>query len=223
MKTEEKTESSLNSNQVVVHGRVVEQLTADSAMYGTGFQCMQLLVEGRGGRVDLLPVLLSDRLSDPEEDHTGEDMEIHGELRTYNYYRDGRRHMQMMVFAREMQLFLDDHAYSRNQIYLDGYLCKTPFYRRTPSGKEITEILLAVNRVYGRSDYIPCICWGRTARYADLLDVGTQVRLWGRIQSREYQKKEPGAAARRYMTYEVSVARLEDVKEPSIAFLPDLR
>ena len=222
-KTDEKTEKPLCSNQVAVYGRIVEQLEADESMYGAGFQCVLLLVEGRGGRVDYLPVLLSDRLADPEQDHRGAEMEVFGEFRSYHYYLNGRRHMQMMVFAREMQLFIESHAYSRNQIYLDGYVCKEPYYRRTPNGKEITEVLLAVNRSYGRSDYIPCICWGRTARYADRLSVGTQVRLWGRIQSREYLKKEPGEGTRRCMTYEVSVARLEDVKEPSIAFLPDLR
>ena len=124
----------------------------------------------------------------------------------------------LSVFARELE-FVDEMPESSktNQIYLDGYICKDPIYRKTPLGREIADLLLAVNRPYGKSDYIPCICWGRNARFANTFKVGTRCELWGRIQSREYMKKISEEESEKRIAYEVSVSKLELMEDSSIS------
>ena len=132
------------------------------------------------------------RLFDVENSHIGEKVVARGQFRSYNKHEETRNRLILSVFVREISVLDDeeDEAGNKpNQIYLDGYICKEPVYRMTPLGREIADILLAVNRAYGKSDYIPCICWGRNARFAGKLKVGEHVAVWGRIQSREYQKR----------------------------------
>jgi single-stranded DNA-binding protein len=123
----------------------------------------------------------------------------------------------LSVFVREVTITekcdVEEDMLKPNQIFLDGFICKPPIYRKTPLGREIADVLLAVNRPYGKSDYIPCICWGRNARYAESFEVGGHVQIWGRIQSREYQKKVSETEVEKRVAYEVSVSKLEYVAE----------
>ena len=139
-------------------------------------------------------------------------MVARGQFRSYYIHEESRNRLIFSVFVREISVLDDEEGEAENkpnQIYLDGYICKQPVYRKTPLGREIADLLLAVNRPYGKSDYIPCICWGRNARYADQFEVGTHVQIWGRIQSREYQKKIGEDEYEKRTAYEVSVSKLE--------------
>ena len=143
---------------------------------------------------------------------------LEGQLRSYNRYQDGNNKLLLTVFARDMkepesEIELKELLKKPNEIYLDGYICKKPVYRTTPFGREITDILLAVNRPYNKSDYIPCIAWGRNARFCEKLKVGDHIRTWGRIQSREYQKKLYDGDVLNKVAYEVSVSKLEYIED----------
>lgn len=137
-----------------------------------------------------------------------------GQFRSYNRHDEAKNRLVLSVFAREIT-FLEENEEEQNpnHIFLDGYVCKKPVYRKTPLGREIADVLLAVNRPYGKSDYIPCICWGRNARFVEQFEVGTHIQLWGRIQSREYQKKIGEDEYEKRVAYEVSVSKLEYLEE----------
>ena len=137
-------------------------------------------------------------------------VQINGQFRSYNRHEEKRNRLVLSVFAREVSFVEEETDKAKtNQIFLDGYICKAPVYRKTPLGREIADMLIAVNRPYGKSDYIPCICWGRNARFAAGFEVGGHVQIWGRIQSREYVKKLEGEEAQKRVAYEVSVSKLE--------------
>ena len=156
---------------------------------------------------DMIPVMVSERLVDVTKDLTGATVMVAGQFRSYNRHDGKKNKLVLSVFAREWEFAeSDDNA---NSIVLDGFLCKPPVYRKTPLGREVTDLLIAVNRPYGKSDYIPCICWGRNARYASAFTVGGHVLIWGRIQSREYVKKLGENQTERRTAYEVSVSKLE--------------
>ena len=175
---------------------------------------MDILVKRLSDSEDRIPVMVSERLIDITQDYVGEYIEIHGQFRSYNRHEEKRNRLVLSVFAREVKFVgEEDDSMPVNQIFLDGYICKPPVYRKTPLGREIADILLAVNRPYGKSDYIPCICWGRNARYASNFDVGEHVRIFGRIQSREYVKKLSETQTETRIAYEVSVSKLECVEE----------
>lgn len=159
---------------------------------------------------DIIPVMVSERLMDVTADYTGELICISGQFRSYNRHEERRNRLVLSVFAREVSFIEEMEESSKtNQIFLDGYICKEPIYRKTPLGREIADLLLAVNRPYGKSDYIPCICWGRNARYANHFKVGERCAVWGRIQSREYMKKLDEENVERRVAFEVSVSKLE--------------
>ena len=141
------------------------------------------------GTHDTLPVVISEHIM-PKDWAEGKTVHALGQFRSYNRHEERKNKLVLSVFAREIE-FVDEISENikTNQIFLDGFVCKAPVYRKTPLGREIADLLLAVNRPYGKSDYIPCICWGRNARFADQFEVGSHIQLWGRIQSREYQKK----------------------------------
>src|SRR5690606_25454693 len=141
---------------------------------------------------------------------------IEGQLRSYNRFVGSNNKLILTIFAREITIPLEEELQDKlrkpNEIYLDGYICKKPVYRTTPFGREITDILLAVNRPYNKSDYIPCIAWGRNARFCDNLIVGDHIRIWGRIQSREYQKKLSTGEVETKIAFEVSLSKLEYIE-----------
>lgn len=147
-------------------------------------------------------------------DYKGMMICVNGQFRSYNRHEERRNRLVLSVFAREVE-FIDslEESAKSNMIFLDGYICKEPIYRKTPLGREIADLLLAVNRPYGKSDYIPCICWGRNARYASTFKVGERCSIWGRIQSREYMKKLDEENVERRVAFEVSVSKLELVEE----------
>lgn len=163
---------------------------------------------------DIIPVMVSERLLDVTGNYIGAYICVNGQFRSYNRHEERKNRLVLSVFAREVEFLEDLEESSRtNQIFLDGYICKEPIYRRTPLGREIADVLLAVNRPYGKSDYIPCICWGRNARYASSFRVGERCAIWGRIQSREYMKKLDEDNVEKRVAFEVSVSKLELVCE----------
>ncbi|MCD7806784.1 MAG: single-stranded DNA-binding protein [Lachnospiraceae bacterium] len=204
------TEKGLDNNQVTVMGRVVSTFTYNHEIYGEGFYMVELCVERLSESNDTIPVMISERLIDVSQDYRGKLLKVQGQFRSYNRHDERKNRLVLSVFAREAEFVEQMEESSRtNAIYLDGYICKEPVYRKTPLGREIADLLLAVNRPYGKSDYIPCISWGRNARYAGTFHVGDRVAVWGRIQSREYMKKLDEEHMEKRIAYEVSVSKME--------------
>ena len=200
----------IENNQVSVSGEIVSGFTFSHEVFGEGFYMMDLLVRRLSDSADLIPVMISERLIDVSRDYVGEYIRIGGQFRSYNRHEEKKNRLVLSVFAREVE-FLDEEVENAktNQIFLDGYICKLPIYRKTPLGREIADLLVAVNRPYGKSDYIPCIAWGRNARFASGFSVGTRIQIWGRVQSREYTKKLSETECEKRTAYEVSVSKLE--------------
>lgn len=183
-------------------------------VFGEGFYVMDISVGRLSESNDIIPIMVSERLVDVKRDYTGMHAVISGQFRSYNRHEESRNRLVLSVFAREIEILEESADEVRpNYIFLDGFVCKPPIYRKTPLGREIADVLLAVNRPYGKSDYIPCICWGRNARFAEGFQVGEHIQIWGRIQSREYQKKISETEFEKRTAYEVSVSKLECVGE----------
>lgn len=206
----------IENNQVIIMGEIVDDFTYSHEIFGEAFYMVNIRVERLSDSEDLIPVMVSERLLDVTKDYKGLKIEVVGQFRSYNRHEEKRNKLVLSVFAREID-FVDEMPENSktNQIFLDGFICKPPIYRRTPLGREIADILLAVNRPYGKSDYIPCICWGRNARFAGTFQVGSRCLVWGRIQSREYMKKLGEGEMEKRIAYEVSVSKLETVYEES--------
>ncbi len=204
------TDKVIENNQVVIMGEIVSDFQFSHAIFGEGFYMIDVKVPRLSESSDIIPLMVSERLIDVEEDYKGLNITVQGQFRSYNRHEERKNRLVLSVFAREIE-FVDETPESSktNQIYLDGFICKEPIYRKTPLGREIADLLLAVNRPYGKSDYIPCICWGRNARFASNFTVGTRCEIWGRIQSREYIKKISEEDAQKRVAYEVSVSKLE--------------
>ena len=200
----------ISNNQVSVIGEVVSEFTFSHEVFGEGFYLVSLAVSRLSDQVDVIPLMVSERLLDVKQDYRGQTVEAIGQFRSYNCHEGVKNRLVLSVFVRELN-FLEEFTdcTKTNQIYLDGYICKEAIYRKTPLGREIADLLLAVNRPYGKSDYIPCIAWGRNARYASGFAVGSRVRVWGRVQSREYTKKLSETQCEKRVAYEVSVSKLE--------------
>lgn len=201
------------NNRVKISGMVCSGFTFSHDVFGEGFYIMKVDVGRKSEAVDFIPVMVSDRLVDVEKDYNGMYVEISGQFRSYNRQDGEKSRLVLSVFAREIEFKEECSGLDTNDISLTGYICKQPVYRKTPLGREVTDVLLAVNRPYGKSDYIPCIVWGRNARFAEALSVGTCVEIFGRIQSREYQKKISENEFETRTAYEVSVSRIEEVEE----------
>ena len=203
------------NNQVTIAGEVVSEFTFSHEVYGEHFYIVNIAVCRLSNSYDVIPVMVSERLIDVTSDYRGCVLQVSGQFRSYNRHEENRNRLVLSVFAREAVLASqeDEDEQNPNHIFLDGYVCKHPVYRKTPLGREIADVLLAVNRPYGKSDYIPCICWGRNARFADKFEVGSHIQIWGRIQSREYQKKIAEDQYEKRVAYEVSVSKLEYIAE----------
>ncbi len=198
------------NNQVSIVGEIVSDFRYSHEVYGEGFYMVDVSVSRLSNFVDYIPVMVSERLIDVTGDYTGRYVYISGQFRSFNRHEEKKNRLVLSVFARELELLEDaDEESASNQIFLDGYICKESVYRKTPLGREIADLLVAVNRSYGKSDYIPCICWGRNARFASGFEVGTHVQIWGRIQSREYVKKINENEVEQRVAYEVSVSKIE--------------
>ena len=203
------------NNSIEIGGRIFSEFTFSHEIYGEGFWRFDVEVGRLSGQNDILPVTISERIVDKEKMQPGQAVRISGQIRSYNNYveADKRNKLVLTVFARDITLLDSTPNVSPNDVFLDGYLCKPAIYRTTPFGREISDLLIAVNRSYNKSDYIPCIAWGRNARYASKLQVGDHVRLWGRKQSRQYQKKIDEVTVLEKTAYEVSIAKIEIVTE----------
>ena len=200
----------IENNQVSIMGQIVSQFTFSHQVFGEGFYLIDVLVKRLSDSQDRIPVMISERLIDVTQDYEGEYIQVYGQFRSYNRREEKKNRLVLSVFAREVSFVEEeDDSVKSNQIFLDGYICKPPVYRKTPLGREIADLLIAVNRPYGKSDYIPCICWGRNARYASAFAVGGHVLIWGRIQSREYIKRLSETESEKRTAYEVSVSKLE--------------
>ena len=201
-----------NSNNFIdVGGRIQSEFTFSHEIYGEGFYRFDVEVGRLSGQNDVLPVTVSERIVDREKMQPGQPIRISGQIRSYNNYveADKKNKLVLTIFARDIDLIDTVPDDSPNDVFLDGYLCKPAIYRTTPFGREIADLLIAVNRSYNKSDYIPCIAWGRNARYASKLVVGDRVRLWGRMQSRQYQKKLENGEVLEKTAFEVSVSKIE--------------
>ena len=200
----------IENNQVSIIGKVVSGFTFSHDVFGEGFYMVELSVKRLSDSSDRIPVMISERLIDVAQDYQGEYIQVEGQFRSYNRHEEKKNRLVLSVFAREVSFVEEaDDKVRSNQIFLDGFVCKPTVYRKTPLGREIADMLIAVNRPYGKSDYIPCICWGRNARFASGFEVGSRVQIWGRIQSREYMKRLEGELTERRTAYEVSISKLE--------------
>ena len=203
-------EKMIENNRVSVIGEIVSEFSFSHEVFGEGFYMVDLSVNRLSEQADVIPLMVSERLMDVHKDLRGSTIEAVGQFRSYNRHEEKKNRLVLSVFVRELSFVEEeDDTVKTNQIFLDGYICKPPVYRKTPLGREIADLLLAVNRPYGKSDYIPCICWGRNARYASAFEVGGHVLIWGRIQSREYIKKLSESQTEKRTAYEVSVSKLE--------------
>ena len=204
----------IENNQVTIMGEIVSTFTFSHEVFGEGFYMVDVSVRRLSNSVDTIPVMISERLIDVECDYRGEFLMVSGQFRSYNRHDEQKNRLVLSVFAREVSFIEEElDGAKTNNILLDGYICKLPIYRKTPLGREIADLLLAVNRPYGKSDYIPCICWGRNARFASAFEVGEHVQVLGRIQSREYVKKLSETETEKRTAYEVSVSKLECLDE----------
>ena len=194
------------NNKVYIMGEIVSDATFSHEVYGEGFYEFFVRVMRLSGQADVLPVTVSERLIEGGELKKGKSLCAVGQFRSYNKIENGKSRLMLTVFLRE--LIEEVPNKNPNSILLSGYICKPPIYRTTPFNREIADVLVAVNRAYNKSDYIPCIAWGRNARFVRTLAVGDRVAVSGRIQSREYQKKFSETDIRTMTAYEVSVSKL---------------
>ena len=178
--------------------------------YGEQFYEMKLAVRRRSGYVDVIPVIISERLMLEDVPQVGDRVAVTGQVRTYNKEEGGKNKLIITVFVRDYRKAEPVEIYDENIIQLRGFLCKEPVRRTSPLGREICDLMVAVNRMYNKSDYIPCIAWGRNAGYGGLMDVGEPVELTGRIQSREYKKRDQEGNVELRTAYEVSILKIED-------------
>lgn len=208
--------STMQNNRVTLCGRVMGEPSFSHEVYGEKFYDLILAVKRLSGLEDFLPITVSEHFLS-EQFHDGHMVAVSGQFRSYNKLVGDKSKLMLTVFVREV---LDsDDGINPNTLELTGYVCKPPVYRTTPFNREICDVLLAVNREYNKSDYIPCIVWGRSARFAGNLKVGAHINLVGRVQSRNYQKKLPDDTVVTRTAYEVSVAKIAIVADSAVGKL----
>ncbi len=202
------------NNQVTVSGTVESAPVHSHTVYAEQFYIFSMRIARLSDASDVINVLISERLLSTGADvEIGAQVTVTGQFRSYNNYAGSGSRLVLTVFAKDICPAEAPALAEPNRIFLDGYICKAPVYRTTPFGREIADVLIAVNRAYNKSDYIPAIAWGRNARFCRDLTVGTHIRLWGRIQSREYVKRIDEENSITKTAYEVSVGKLEVVEE----------
>lgn len=206
------SEAGLETNTVHLCGVIVETPVFSHQTYGESFYTFIIGVERNSGYEDKLNVMISERLLNVYKLSVGDTALVSGQIRTYNEQVDGKNKLNIVVFARDMELVGFDEGHF-NQVYLEGFICKTPIGRVSPLGRRICDIMLAVNRMYNKSDYIPCIAWGRNAIFAEGLEVGNKISLTGRMQSREYRKRLDDGNVEQRVAFEVSILQLENCEE----------
>lgn len=210
------TDNCFGTNIACICGEVIEEISKSHTTYGETFYTFLLGIYRNSGYEDEIIIIASEKLLCGLDIRKGSYVKIQGQIRTYNENSDGRNKLHINVFAREIGLVAEENYICQNDIYLEGYLCKSPNERTSPLGRKICDLMLAVNRMYNKSDYVPCIAWGRNAAFAGKLSVGTKVSLKGRLQSREYKKKIDDDTYETKIAYEVSVMQLETIDEHMI-------
>ena len=210
----------LENNHLVLVGKVTSDKRFSHEIYGEKFYIFDLEVPRLSGNADIIPITISERLLETETLDIGKKVIIEGQFRSYNSYQNERNKLVLTVFVKDVKFVENQDEeiqaskdFDSIEVILNGYICKKPIYRQTPFGREIADLLLAVNRAYNKSDYIPCIAWGRNARFCENIEVGTEVRIVGRVQSRTYEKKYEDGTAETKVAYEVSISSLEIVKK----------
>lgn len=204
------------NNKVTLSGEIVSNFEFSHEIFGEGFYTAMIASERLSEVKDIIPIMVSERLIDVKAEWTGRFVKVSGQFRSYNKHDGEKNRLQLSVFVREFEDATEERDFGledENFIFLDGYICKKPIYRKTPLGREISDIFLSVNRKYGKSDYVPMICWGRNARLASGLEIGTRLQIEGRIQSREYQKRISDDETETRVAYEVSISKMETVEE----------
>jgi len=210
----------LENNHLVLVGKVTSDKRFSHEIYGEKFYIFDLAVPRLSGNADIIPITVSERLLSMNDLQIDSKVTVEGQFRSYNSYENERNRLVLTVFAKDIK-FVDNQEEEievskevvSNEVILNGYICKKPIYRQTPFGREISDLLLAVNRAYNKSDYIPCIAWGRNARFCENIPVGTEVKIVGRVQSRTYEKKYEDGTIETKVAYEVSVSSLEVVDQ----------
>lgn len=204
------TDKVIENNRVSIIGEVISDFEFSHEVFGEGFYILEVAVSRLSNQYDRIPLMVSERLVDVTQDYRGQMIEVFGQFRSYNRHEGIKNRLMLSIFVRDWNFVGEETETSKtNQIYLEGFICKAPIYRKTPLGREIADLLVAVNRPYGKSDYIPCIAWGRNARFASGFEVGGRIKIWGRVQSREYLKKIDENEGEKRIAYEVSVSKLE--------------
>ena len=216
----------LENNYLTLVGKVTGEKRFSHEIYGERFYIFDLSIPRLSGNADVIPVTVSERLITDSMLEEGKKLMVKGQFRSYNSYENEKNKLILTVFAKdiveveepeESEKSEENDIVSKdtitNEVVLIGYVCKKPIYRQTPFGREIADLLLAVNRAYNKSDYIPTIAWGRNARFCQNLEVGTQVKIVGRVQSRQYEKKFEDGTSEMRVAYEVSVGSLEVIQE----------
>ena len=209
----------IKSNRVKMIGEIIS-CSYSHEKFNQRFYMAELKIKRFSEVYDTIPVMISEKLYSDPQTLIGRYVRITGQYRSYDRHLDEETHLILSVYVQDLEVIskeeyeeCKDEKFITNQVFLDGFICKEPVYRKTPAGKEITDILLALNRPYGKSDYIPCIVWQENAEKAATLTVGSRCMLWGRIQSREYVKKYDDDKEELKTAYEVSVGKFEEVTE----------
>ena len=216
----------LENNYLTLVGRVTGEKTFSHEIYGEKFYRFSLSIARLSGNADIIPITVSERLISENTLTEGKKLLIKGQFRSYNSFENEKNKLVLTVFAKDVQELPEVEAQEgenseeapkkdemTNEVVLIGFVCKKPIYRQTPFGREIADLLLAVNRAYNKSDYIPTIAWGRNARFCQNIEVGAQVKIVGRVQSRQYEKKHEDGTVETKTAYEVSVCSLELLSE----------
>ena len=209
------------NNHITLMGKVTSEKRFSHEIYGEKFYIFDISVPRLSGSSDIIPVTISERLLIGEDIKLDSKVIIDGQFRSYNSYENEKNRLILTVFAKDIAEVKDEEEENdivrkdivTNEVVLIGFICKAPIYRQTPFGREIADVLLAVNRAYNKSDYIPCIAWGRNARFCQTLEVGSQVKVVGRVQSRTYEKKHEDGTVENRVAYEVSIGSLEVIEE----------
>ncbi len=201
-----------DTNVVNVTGEVLKGLEVSHEIFGEKFYTTQLNIQRLSESQDILPITISERLLEDFKLDIGKKVSVSGQLRSYNKSINGKNKLILTIFVRDI-FETEEEMKDPNNIFLDGYICKYPIYRKTPLGREITDLLVAVNRAYNKSDYIPSIAWGRNAKFSKHLEIGDRVQIWGRIQSRSYEKKLESGEVEEKIAYEVSVSKMKKLSE----------
>lgn len=208
-----------DNNYLVLVGKITSEKKFSHEIYGESFYTFNLEVPRLSGNEDIIPITVSERLLNDINLEINKKVIVEGQFRSYNSYENGKNKLILTVFAKDIidykeeQENEENRPNTSNEVILNGYICKKPIYRQTPFGREIADILLAVNRAYNKSDYIPCIAWGRNARFCQNLEVGTEIKVIGRVQSRSYEKKFEDGTSETRIAYEVSIGSMEIINK----------